>query len=58
MSNTLLELKIETGRTHQIRAHMKYIGHPVCNDPVYSNNKNIDNEEKSLGEEKKKQQNA
>ena len=40
---TLLELKLETGRTHQIRVHMKYIGHPVCNDPVYSNNKNIDN---------------
>lgn len=40
---TLLELKLETGRTHQIRVHMKYIGHPVCNDPVYSGNKNIDN---------------
>ena len=40
---TLLELKLETGRTHQIRVHMKYINHPVCNDPVYSNNKNIDN---------------
>ena len=40
---TLLELKLETGRTHQIRVHLKYIGHPVCNDPVYSNNKNIDN---------------
>ena len=42
-NTTLLELKLETGRTHQIRVHMKYIGHPVCNDPVYSNNKNIDN---------------
>ena len=40
---TLLELKLETGRTHQIRVHLKYINHPVCNDPVYSNNKNIDN---------------
>ena len=40
---TLVELKLETGRTHQIRVHMKYINHPVCNDPVYSNNKNIDN---------------
>ena len=40
---TLLELKLETGRTHQIRVHLKYIGHPVCNDPVYSNSKNIDN---------------
>lgn len=34
---TLVELKLETGRTHQIRVHMKYIGHPVVNDPVYSN---------------------
>ena len=42
-NTTLLELKLETGRTHQIRVHLKYIGHPVCNDPVYSNNKNIDN---------------
>ena len=42
-NTSLLELKLETGRTHQIRVHLKYIGHPVCNDPVYSNNKNIDN---------------
>ena len=34
---TLIELKLETGRTHQIRVHMKYIGLPVVNDPVYSN---------------------
>lgn len=34
---SLIELKLETGRTHQIRVHMKYIGHPVVNDPVYSN---------------------
>ena len=34
---TLLRLKLETGRTHQIRVHMKYIGHPVVNDPVYTN---------------------
>ena len=32
---TLLELKLETGRTHQIRVHMKHIGHPVAGDPVY-----------------------
>ena len=38
---TLLELKLETGRTHQIRVHMKYIGHPVVNDPVYGNRKMI-----------------
>ena len=39
---TLLECKLETGRTHQIRVHMKYIGHPIINDPMYSRGKNID----------------
>lgn len=38
-NTTLLELILETGRTHQIRVHMAYIGHPVVNDPVYSNRK-------------------
>ena len=37
---TLLELKIDTGRTHQIRVHMSYRGHPVVGDEVYSNGKN------------------
>lgn len=37
---TLLELKIDTGRTHQIRVHMSYIGHPIVGDSVYSNGKN------------------
>ena len=32
---TLLDVKLETGRTHQIRVHMKYIEHPIVNDPVY-----------------------
>lgn len=32
---TLIELKLETGRTHQIRVHMKYIGHPLVGDPAY-----------------------
>ncbi len=32
---TLLELKLATGRTHQIRVHLKYFGHPVFGDPVY-----------------------
>lgn len=36
---TLLNLKLDTGRTHQIRVHMKYIGHPIYNDPVYTNAK-------------------
>lgn len=34
-NNTLLRLKLETGRTHQIRVHMAYIGHPVTGDEVY-----------------------
>lgn len=33
---TLINLKLETGRTHQIRVHMKYIGYPIFNDPVYT----------------------
>lgn len=39
---TLIELKLETGRTHQIRVHMDYINHPVVNDPVYGGKKLID----------------
>ena len=39
-SYTLLEIKIDTGRTHQIRVHMAEIGHPVIGDGVYSNGKN------------------
>ena len=41
-STTLIELKLETGRTHQIRVHMNYIGYPVVNDPVYGKRKLID----------------
>ena len=32
---TLIEVQLETGRTHQIRVHMTYIGHPLLGDPVY-----------------------
>ena len=39
---TLIELQLETGRTHQIRVHMNYIEHPVVNDPVYGRRKLID----------------
>lgn len=38
---TLLELQLETGRTHQIRVHMAYIGFPVCGDPLYGPKKVI-----------------
>lgn len=38
---TLLECKLDTGRTHQIRVHMNYIGHPIVNDPVYGRRKII-----------------
>jgi len=36
---TLLECQLETGRTHQIRAHMKHIGHPIFNDQRYGGDK-------------------
>ena len=35
---SLLEIKLETGRTHQIRVHMQAIGHPVVGDPTYGGN--------------------
>ncbi|MBK0378281.1 RluA family pseudouridine synthase [Mucilaginibacter segetis] len=36
---TLIECKLETGRTHQIRAHMKHIGHPLFSDTMYGGDK-------------------
>lgn len=38
---TLVELKLETGRTHQIRVHMKFIGHPLVGDPMYGKSKGM-----------------
>ncbi len=38
---THIRLKLETGRTHQIRVHMAYIGHPVAGDPVYGPTRGI-----------------
>lgn len=38
---TLVQLKLETGRTHQIRVHMKYIGYPVAGDPLYGPRKTL-----------------
>lgn len=37
--HTVVELKLETGRTHQIRVHMDFIGHPLVGDPKYGNQK-------------------
>lgn len=42
-SATLIEVELETGRTHQIRVHFQYINHPLVNDPIYSFKKPIDN---------------
>jgi 23S rRNA pseudouridine1911/1915/1917 synthase len=41
---TLLEVTLETGRTHQIRVHMAYIGHPVAGDPLYGPKKTLPGE--------------
>ena len=38
---TLIALRLESGRTHQIRVHMNYIGHPVAGDPLYGPNKTL-----------------
>lgn len=38
---TLIKLQLETGRTHQIRVHMQYIGYPVAGDPVYGPKKTL-----------------
>lgn len=37
-----IKCKLETGRTHQIRVHMQYIGHPIAGDPKYGYRKTID----------------
>ena len=39
---TLVECILDTGRTHQIRVHMKYINHPVVNDPIYNKKKSTE----------------
>ncbi|WMJ78658.1 MULTISPECIES: RluA family pseudouridine synthase [unclassified Sedimentibacter] len=40
---TLLKLKLETGRTHQIRVHLKYIGHPIIGDTLYGSESSLIN---------------
>lgn len=37
----LLDVHILTGRTHQIRVHMKHLGHPVCGDPIYGSARGV-----------------
>lgn len=41
-NHSLVECILETGRTHQIRVHMAYIGHPVSNDPMYGRGKSTE----------------
>jgi 23S rRNA pseudouridine1911/1915/1917 synthase len=38
---TLMQFQLETGRTHQIRVHSAYIGHPIVGDPVYGNGRSV-----------------
>lgn len=45
---TLLQLQLETGRTHQIRVHMKFIGHPLVGDPIYGRSKGTSMEGQAL----------
>lgn len=45
---TLLELYPETGRTHQIRVHLKYVGHPIFGDPLYGGRKQARDDRKIL----------
>lgn len=46
---SLVELKPTSGRTHQLRVHMKYLGHPILGDPVYGEPGSIEEAEKLLG---------
>lgn len=41
-NNTLIECILETGRTHQIRVHLSFIGYPVTNDPLYNKKKSTE----------------
>ncbi len=45
---TLIECSLRTGRTHQIRVHMKYIGYPIVGDPQYGPRKSIDTKGQAL----------
>ncbi len=47
---TLLKLRLETGRTHQIRVHMSYIGYPLCGDRLYGGDESINRQALHCGE--------
>jgi 23S rRNA pseudouridine1911/1915/1917 synthase len=47
-SNDLVEFKLLTGRTHQIRVHAAYIGNPIYNDPIYGTT--LDKENETFGQ--------
>ncbi len=40
-SMTVVQYTLETGRTHQLRIHSKYIGHPIVGDSLYGNESNL-----------------
>lgn len=50
-SFTLLEAKLQTGRTHQVRVHSAYAGHPVVGDPVYSGNRHLQSGQREFAAE-------
>lgn len=47
---TLLRIRLETGRTHQIRVHMSHIGYPLCGDRLYGGDDSIDRQALHCGE--------
>lgn len=47
---TYLELKLETGRTHQIRVHMQFIGHPLVGDPQYGRSRGLSKDPEMIGQ--------
>lgn len=48
VNTALISVQIITGRTHQIRVHMRYINHPVINDPLYGSRKSVTDYEQFL----------